>query len=205
MVKNIIFDFGAVLLPINEQLSWDALHKLGATEDLKKQTPHFRAYETGKLSTAQFLEKTKPFFFRKKIFSGDLMNAWNAMLFQTLESEKIDFLKSLRRKGYKLFLLSNTNEMHINSIRENAGLFRYRQFIKQFEEVYYSHEAGMRKPEAKFFNKVLKDHDLKPDECIFIDDKEENVVAAANLGLHTWHFDPENDNILKLPKRIKAL
>lgn len=205
MVKNIIFDFGAVLLPIDEHLSWKALDELGATHELRNQTRHFRDYETGKLTTAEFLEKTRPYFFRKKIFSGDLKQAWNAMLYQPLETEKVDFLKSLRRKGFKLFLLSNTNEMHIDAIRETAGPFLHTQFIKQFEEVYYSYEAGMRKPDEAIFQKVIDDHQLVPEETFFVDDKKENVDAAASLGLHTWHFNPENEDILTLLKRLKPL
>ena len=205
MIKNIIFDFGAVLLPIDEHLTWKALEGLGATEELREQTKHFRAYETGKLSTQKFIEKTRPFFFRKKIFSGDLVDAWNAMLYHPLEVEKVDFLKKLRKKDYRLFLLSNTNEMHINCIRQTSGPFLYKRFTEQFDAVYYSHEAGMRKPDAKLFKAVLGDHKLKPEETFFVDDKKENTSAASKLGIKTWHFDPVEDNILKLESQIKDL
>ena len=202
MIKNIIFDFGAVLLPIDEHLTWKALEKLGATEELRKQTRHFRAYETGKLSTSKFIEKTRPFFFRKKIFAGDLTAAWNAMLYHPLEKEKVEFLKKLRRKGHRLFLLSNTNEMHIQCIRDTSGPFLYKRFTDQFEKVYYSHEVGLRKPDPKIFKKVLTDHDLKAEESFFVDDKKENTAAAEKTGIKTWHFDPEEDDILKLEAHL---
>lgn len=202
MIKNIIFDFGAVLLPIDEHLTWKALEELGATEELKAQTRHFQAYETGKLSTRKFIEKTRPFFFRKKIFADDLTTAWNAMLYHPLEEEKIAFLKKLRRKGYRLFLLSNTNEMHIQSIKQTAGPFLYKRFTAQFEEVYYSHEAGLRKPDSKLYKKVLADHGLRADESFFVDDKKENILAAEKLGLKTWHFNPAEDEILKLEAHL---
>ncbi len=203
MIKNIIFDFGAVLLPIDEELSWKSLDRLGATQELKSQLKSFRAYEKGKLSTSEFLEKTRPFFFRKKIFYGDLKAAWNAMLYHPLEPSKVELLKSFRKKGYTLYLLSNTNEMHIRAIREMAGPFLYKQFVRQFEQVYFSHEVGMRKPESKIFLKVMEDHELSPEECIFIDDKKENTRAASKLGMSTWHFDPEEDDILNLEERLK--
>lgn len=205
MIQNIIFDFGAVLLPIDEELTWKALEDLGAKAELKGQTRHFQDYETGKITTEKFIVKTRPFFFRKKIFAGDLMKAWNAMLYHPLEDEKVRFLRRLNKKGYRLFLLSNTNDMHIAAIRKTAGPFLYKRFIAQFEEVIYSHEAGLRKPDPKLFNKVLKDHDLNPEESIFIDDKKENITAAAKLGLHTWHFNPAEDNILSLRERIRKL
>ena len=204
MIKNIIFDFGAVLLPIDEDRTWQALEDLGATGELRKQTRHFHAYETGKLTSRKFIEKTRPFFFRKKIFAGDLIKAWNAMLYHPLEEQKLELLKKLRRKGYRLFLLSNTNEMHIKAIRQTAGPFLYRRFTDQFDQVYYSHEIGMRKPEAALFKRVLSDHDLKAEESFFIDDKEENVKAAAKLKIRTWHFLPGEDDILDLPERLIA-
>jgi epoxide hydrolase-like predicted phosphatase len=203
MIKNIVFDFGAVLLPINESLTWKALQELGATEELKAQTTHFRDYETGKLSTKKFIENTRPFFFRKKIFADDLTTAWNAMLYHPLEDEKVNFLKKLRRKGYRLFLLSNTNEMHIRSIRETAGPFLYKRFTEQFEKIYYSYDVGMRKPDSKLFRKVLSDHGLKVEETFFIDDKEENIQAAEKLGMKTWCFNPAEDDILKLAFHLK--
>ena len=205
MIKNIIFDFGAVLLPIDESRSWKALEALGASEQLSKQTKLLRSYEIGKTNTHTLLKKCQPFFFRKNIFPGDIKAAWNAMLYHPLESEKVAFLRSLRRKGFKLFLLSNTNEMHIEEIRNAAGPFLYKQFLKQFDGVYYSHEVGMRKPEPKIFKKVLADHALKADECIFIDDKSENTSAAEKLKIAVWHYDPEEDDILKLPKIINKI
>ncbi|MGB0176765.1 MAG: HAD-IA family hydrolase, partial [Owenweeksia sp.] len=148
---------------------------------------------------SEFLQQIQPHFFRKKIFPGDLAKAWNAMLYTRLPQEVIDQLKSWKKK-YRLFLLSNTNDLHISEIKAAAGPFDYGIFIKQFEKVYYSYEMGERKPSPKIFNRVLEENELKAEETFYIDDGKKNTDAAKKLGIHTWHFDQHEDSILDLDK-----
>ncbi|WP_417609420.1 HAD family hydrolase [Owenweeksia hongkongensis] len=202
MIKNIIFDFGAVLIPIDESLTWSAFEKLGAKDELKNQQKIFQKYEKGEISTSEFLKKIQPFFFRK-IYPPELGNAWNAML-KTLPEERVNFLKRLK-KNYRIFLLSNTNELHINHIKKEAGLFSYKQFISQFENVHYSYEMGMRKPDAEIFEKVLKDNNLVAEETFYIDDGKKHIKTAKSLGIETWHFKPEEDDINDLGKVLSKL
>jgi len=202
MIKNIIFDFGAVLIPIDESLTWAAFEELGAKDELKDQKKIFEKYEKGELSTPDFLKKIQPFFFRK-IYPPELAKGWNALL-KELPGERVNFLKRLK-KDYRLFLLSNTNELHIKHIKEEAGMFGYKQFISQFENVYYSYEMGMRKPDAEIFEKVLKDNKLKAEETFYIDDGKKHIETAKSLGIETWHFKPEEDDINDLGKVLSKL
>lgn len=202
MIKNIIFDFGAVLVPIDESKTWKAFKNLGAKKELEEQSDIFKSYETGNTSTTDFLKKIQPFFFRK-IFLPDLADAWNALL-SPLPEENLELLKKLK-KDYRLFLLSNTNELHINRIRQEAGPFTYKQFTRQFEKVYYSHEVGMRKPNAEIYQHVLKENDLEADETFYVDDGKQHTKSAAKLGIHTWHFDPDTEEISDLDKALSEL
>lgn len=202
MIKNIIFDFGAVLIPIDESLTWSAFQELGAKDKLKDQQKVFQKYEKGEISTSEFLTSIQPFFFRK-IYPPQLASAWNALL-KPLPGERVNFLKRLK-KNHKIFLLSNTNELHINHIKAEAGLFDYKQFISQFDHVYYSHEVGMRKPDAEIFEKVLKDNDLVAEETFYIDDGKKHIKTAKSLGIKTWHFKPEEDDINDLGKVLSKL
>lgn len=203
MIKNVIFDFGAILIPIDMPRTWKSFEQLGAKDDLREQKEVFHQYETGKTATADFVKELQPHFFRKKIFPGDIQAAWNSML-DPLQDEIIPFLKKIK-KNHRIFLLSNTNELHVNHIKTVAGPFLYKRFISQFEEVYYSHEVGMRKPDAEIFEKVLKDNELTAEETFFVDDTKKNTVAAAELGIHTWHFKPGEDDIQDLPAKLKAI
>ncbi len=201
MIKNIILDFGGVLIPIDENKTWDAFIDLGANEELSLQTAIFQQYETGKISTKQFLKKIQPYFFRK-IFLNDLSEGWNALL-DPLPQENINFLKKLK-KDYRIFLLSNTNELHISAIKQTAGLFNYAQFTKQFEKVYYSHKVGMRKPDAEIFKMVLEENDLVPEETFYVDDGKQHIESAKELGIKTWHFNPGEDSIRGLGKVLST-
>lgn len=192
MLKSIIFDFGNVLIPAVESRTHEAFEALRAYPEFAEQGKLFRKYETGKMDTNEFLEAIRPFFFRKH-FKPDLKKAWNAML-GPLPEENVRLLKKLKR-NYKLFLLSNTNDMHISCIQEQNGRFLYNQFMKQFDAVYYSHEIGMRKPDREIFDHVLKENDLQAEESLFIDDKKENIDTADEMGLKTWHLDPETESI----------
>jgi putative hydrolase of the HAD superfamily len=84
------------------------------------------------------------------------------------------------------------------------GPFGYGNFLRQFHGIYYSHHMGMRKPEAAFFEKVLTDQKLKAESVLFIDDTDENIRAAENLGINCWHFKPEKDSLSDLGKVLSA-
>lgn len=201
MIKNIIFDFGAVLIPIEPQKSWEAFSELGADANkLAKDTELFHQLERGEVDEKEFYDRIRPYFFRKNIIAVDLRSAWNHLL-QPLPEENVRFLKR-RKKQQKLFLLSNTNAIHIQSIRQTAGPFLYKQFQQQFENMYFSHKLGMRKPEVKIFKKVLDENKLEPEETLFVDDNEENIETAQSLGLQTWHYNPETDKLGDIHKHL---
>lgn len=200
MIRNIIFDFGAVLLHIDESRTWDAFEKMGVKPELRKEKEIFHAYEKGEISSEDFLKRINPFFFRKMI-STDLASAWNAIL-DPLSEDVIPFLKDLEKENYRLFLLSNTNDLHIRHVRQVAGPFLYSQFIRRFEKVYYSFEMGMRKPDREIFEKVIEDSELKPEETFYIDDGLKHTQTAKKLGIHTWHFKPREHDITDVKKKI---
>lgn len=198
MIKNLIFDLGAVLLSISELKAKKAFSKLGAKESMMEDQKVFQQYEKGEISTKKFEKALQSHLFRK-VFLDDIGAAWNALIDSEISPETISFLKGIKGK-YRIFLLSNTNELHINAIKEISGIFTYSNFLRQFEKTYYSYEIGMRKPDAEIFEKVLKDNDLNADETFYIDDGKQHIESAEKLGIHTWHFDPELDDITDLDK-----
>jgi len=204
MIKNILFDFGAVLIPIKEDKTRKAFKELGAHESLGQQTELFEKLERGEISSDEFLTSLQAFFFRKTILKTDLAKAWGALCFEAIPSDNIRLIKRMS-KDYSCFLLSNTNALHLEKIKSNSGRFSYHQFMKSFKACYLSHEMATRKPEKAFYQKVLDEQDLQAEECLFIDDREENIEAAKALGLKTWHFDTKKDNILLLNKKLKVL
>lgn len=201
MIQNIIFDFGAVLIPIEPQKSWDAFSALGAdTNKLVSDSELFHKLEKGNIDEKEFYDRIRPYFFRKNIIANDLRNAWNQLL-KPLPEANVHFLRR-RKKQHKLFLLSNTNAIHIQSIRHTAGPFLYNQFRQQFQNMHFSHEMGMRKPEEEIFKRVLDENELEAAATLFIDDNEENIETAQTLGLKTWHYNPKKHKLSDIDEHL---
>jgi glucose-1-phosphatase len=193
----IIFDLGGVLLKLDTQRSIDAFRKLGFTdiEDhlnriINKNTGEgnpglFQLYETGEITNAEF-RKGLCKYAGRKISDADIDNAWSAMLLG-IPPGNIRLLEALGR-SYRLFLLSNTNDLHIARLMNNAHFGNdFSTLISLFDRVYYSHEVKMRKPHTEIYLHVIEDAGLNPGSTLFIDDSKYNVegaMAAGLLGLH---------------------
>ena len=187
--KAIIFDLGAVLLNINYQNTIDEFFKLGVKNastfySKKAQTDLFNQIETGKITNQKFLAELQKETTNATIYQVE--KAWNAMLLD-LPKERISLLKKLK-KDYPIFLLSNTNAIHISAIKEYLGENTYANFYNLFNKVYYSHEIGFRKPNKEAFQLILKENNLKANEVIFIDDSPQHIEEAKKLGMKTHHL-----------------
>ena len=118
--------------------------------------------------------------------------AWNAILLD-IPKERIELLLNLG-KEYRIFMLSNTNSIHM--IRMNQYLrnvFGINTYKDIFEKAYYSFEMGMRKPEREIFEFVLKDSGLNPSETLFIEDTQNNIDTARQLGIQTYFINKSQD------------
>ena len=202
MINSILFDLGNVLLPLDIQATYNAFKKLGARPTLHKDLEFFHHWERGEIGSDLFFEEIKTHL-KYKTNSLSILEAWNKMLLP-FPHDTLRLLKQLK-SSYKLILISNINHEHEKAIKKLMGPFYYSQLLKQFSGIYYSHHVGMRKPEQNFFRKVIDESDLVPSETLFVDDTEENIVCAENLGFKTWHFNPITDDILNLPSVIKKI
>ncbi len=187
LVKNIIFDLGGVLLPVDYKAVIQAFERLGMSDaghfySQQDQQPLFDRFERGEIAGGEFLRALKDYF--PQASEGELTEAWNAILGR-FPAHRLNLLKSAGRH-YRLFLLSNTNEMHISrllqSLKEDHGLDGLNGY---FEEVYYSFETGFRKPEREIYELVLLENNLNTSETLFIEDTEKNVMGAVQAGIPT--------------------
>lgn len=192
MIKNVIFDFGNVLLNLDEKKTYEGLDSILDHEkckDLKEIV--FDPFERGEISEEAFFNRLQ----RRslKVLNGDVYyEIWNSMLLD-LPAHRIEFLKQIRQQ-YKIFLLSNTNITHLRkvmrSIKLNLGI---QDFNSLFDGTYYSHQIHMRKPERRIYEYVLKEAGIDAKETLFIDDKLENLVEAEHLGINVHCHNPEED------------
>jgi len=192
--KAIIFDLGAVILNINYQNTIDEFIKLEVKNastfySKKVQTDLFNQIETGKITAEKFLTELQRE--TKNATIKQVTDAWNAMLLD-LPEDRLELIKALK-KEYRIYLLSNTNEIHIDAIKEQLGDKKWNGFSNLFDKMYLSHEVGMRKPNTEVFEHILVEQKLKAEEVFFIDDSPQHIEGAKKLGIKTHHLLDNKD------------
>ncbi|MBL6874057.1 MAG: HAD family phosphatase [Flavobacteriales bacterium] len=189
-IDNIIFDLGNVILNIDYQNTINAFEKIGVEDassfySKSSQLNIFNQLETGHISKQNFILEIQKFV--PKASATQIINAWNAIL-QDLPNERIEILKNIKDK-FSIFLLSNTNTIHIEKIIDKLGKKKYAEFYNLFDKVYYSHEVKLRKPNADIFKLVIKENCLSIKNTLFIDDSIQHIESAKKIGLKTYHLD----------------
>lgn len=194
MIDTIIFDFGDIFINLNKQGTISGLQKLGLKEWNAELDRLNLLFETGDISYDDFLAG-----FKKQLpntGTEEILEAWNAVL-GDFPSYRLDFLKELSKK-YRLFLLSNTDSIHIATFEKTSGITFYSDFYNCFEKVHFSFEIGKRKPNASSYLHLIAEHNLIPEQTLFVDDKKENTDAASALGLHVWNLQVGKEDVVDL-------
>lgn len=192
-IRNIIFDFGDVFINLDKDYIYDQMEYAHLDKSVQKNLLKElnEPYEVGDIDTDAFLAGLFAVYPDKS--KDQIKDIWNGMLLD-FPVYRLEFLKELSQSNtYRLFLLSNTNSLHINNVYQVVGSKFYTAFKGCFEQFYLSHEIGLRKPDAAVFHYVLEQNDLKAIETLFIDDTIENIKAAAGLSIQTWHLTKDED------------
>lgn len=200
-IKNIVFDLGGVIMNLDVPKTIEAFKALGI-HNIVNSTGHayqhsfFYEFEVGKISEDTFLNSLLNLS-DKSPNHQEIKKAWNEMILD-MPKNRITFLENLK-PIYNLFLLSNTNSIHQKKYLDNFKEENQTSFTEIFKKAYYSHEIGIRKPNAAIFNFILKDSNLKATETLFIDDALSNIEAARKIGIQTFHVQDYNTmDVLKL-------
>lgn len=195
--KAIIFDLGGVILNLDQDRTIRSFKRINLDlDELNEKLSIFKDYETGKVDTATFVQTIKAEL-KGNASDLEIISAWNNMILN-IPSDRIAILKELKKK-YKIFILSNTNELHIE---EFENLFKKDHpnelWENLFDKIYYSHKIGLRKPHAEAWQYILEENKLKAEETIFIDDTRMHHKAAENMGIKSiWTNKPIGDWFVK--------
>jgi FMN phosphatase YigB (HAD superfamily) len=194
-IDAIIFDIGNVLVDIDYELMVSEFAKIADVDfhdivTYSHQDKIFDLYEKGKISSPDFRGLLRKYL-RPGISDAEIDAAWNSILIH-YPPAKFELLKKLRSK-YKIFALSNINDLHISAIDAYVkDKFSAPGMSSYFDHAYYSHDMGHRKPEPEIYQMVLDREKLDPARTLFIDDKLENIEAAKALGIQVYHLTDRN-------------
>jgi putative hydrolase of the HAD superfamily len=182
MIKTAIFDYDGVIKK-SQKLSSDIidLYKI-SIEEYEKFSPQLKP----------IIEKLDKGFIDGGKFWMDLSDAMNKPMPEKCEekakkmyknnfiffSEVIELIKKLKSEGFRLSILSNMFPYQAEIIKEMGGR-------SLFDDIFFSCEKGLKKPDLGFYELIVKEINIKPEECLFIDDKEENLLPAKKLGMKT--------------------
>ncbi len=196
LYSSLIFDLGNVIVDLDFDRTTNCMTKLFNNEELYSypgvQEILFK-FETGKISEELFINSLIKLAPRNKVQAKDILDCWNAMLLG-VGKDKIELIKDLK-EHYKIYVFSNTNSAHIryieNWLKINYGLNDW--FESNFDQVFYSHKIGYRKPDPESFRIVLELIPDKKSNILFVDDLEDNVLAARNAGIHSFVYNGSMD------------
>lgn len=199
-IETIIFDFGGVIIDIDPQLTMNEFATLGARELDPDEVQDMiatliRRFERGIFTPEVFRNRMRDYL-QIKASDQQFDDAWNALLFD-IPQERIGIIEQVK-KNYQMYLLSNSNEIHYDLyIRDLQLRFGYTEFDDLFEKSFFSFDLHMTKPDLEIYEFVIHQLGLDVSKTLFIDDTEENIVAARKLGLKTY--------LLQKPERVRDI
>ncbi|MDR0802639.1 HAD family phosphatase [Fluviicola sp.] len=199
--EAIIFDLGGVLLNLDYDLTEKAFISLGM-EDFSKsysqlqQSHLFDRFECGEISSFYFINQLLDRL-PAGLNANQVVHAWDAMILD-FPVERLKKLEDLSSK-YRLFLLSNTNDLHIDALRRSLEkAVGHRELERYFEKTYFSSAIGIRKPNPEIFEFVCRENRLNPAKTLFIDDSPQHVEGAKKAGLNAQLLG-KNEEVFDLP------
>ncbi|WP_273567194.1 HAD family hydrolase [Maribacter halichondriae] len=201
MIKNIIFDFGDIFINLDKQVIFREIETYGGNPKLGPEAYAINnQFEVGKITNDEFISQLATLY--PKASAVKITEIWNSMLLD-FPDYRLNFIEKLADEAqYRLFLLSNTNALHIPHVAKIMGSDKFNRFKSCFEQFYLSHEIQLRKPNADIFEYVLQQNRLKSQETFFIDDSKENTDAAQKMGITSWNLRVGKEDIIDLKSML---
>ena len=148
--------------------------------------------ETGEISASELYDIFLPHC-KKGTTCTDIRDAFEEFL-RELPIERLKMLETLRAKGYRIYVLSNTNPIMYNHWIDNAFRNDGKSINDYFDGIVTSYQEKMCKPNPEIFKRVISRYGLKPEETLMLDDSEANVNAAKSVGLQAKKVEPSGEN-----------
>ncbi|MBP3579622.1 MAG: HAD family phosphatase [Clostridia bacterium] len=191
MIKNVIFDFGKVLVQFEPEYMTSRFIDDKDDIELVSKVLFDRLYwdrlDEGTISDKQVIEEScKRLPLRLHKAAEDIYNNWVYNLPEICGMREL--LQKLKSNGIRLFLLSNISK----NFAEKSGDI---SILSYFEKCIFSAVCGYTKPSLEIFNHLFEQCDIKAEESIFIDDSQINIDGAKKAGLSTYLFDGDSKKL----------
>ncbi len=184
MIKNIIFDVGKVLVSYEpdaymESLGFSPKEKAAVNRAMFQSRLWVQADE-GIMEPEAFLEG---YVANAPEYEAAIRRAYRT-LGGTVEllPYAVEWLKDLKSRGYRLYILSNYGKYLYEQTKDKM------EFLPLMDGVLFSHTCRLIKPNPEIYFYLLRKYGLEAPECVFLDDREENVAGARQCGIHGIRF-----------------
>lgn len=184
MIRNIVFDVGNVLVEYSWERMLEALHITGEAYDaVAKATalsPMWNELDRSLLSDEEILQG---FINNAPEYEREIRLVWDNIP-ESIHcyDYSVEWVRKFRKKGYKTYILSNYSKRGYEVTKQELP------FVADMDGVLFSYEVKLVKPEPEIYQTLLEKFQLKPEECVFLDDNEKNIIAAREAGIHAIHF-----------------
>jgi putative hydrolase of the HAD superfamily len=194
-IKLFIFDMGGVMCT-NSNVTPDICEKLNLSKRkfLEFAThKNLKAIQTGELVAEEFWSK-----FSEK--SGmQIESDYFYDFFKPIRrKEMYELIEKIKTNGFRVVLGTNTIDSHYNKHTKNGD-------YDIFEKVYPSNLIGYSKPDPEFLNFILNKENQLPENTVFVDDNEENIISAKSIGINAIHYDEFKNVNEKIEKILKDI
>lgn len=183
-IHNLLFDFGGVLVDLDMERCSRAFRSLGIDVSRflhpYRQSGTFMEFERGYATFEQCCREIRESQHVPYVSDEQIRWAWNTFLLD-VPAERLDFLLRLKQR-YRLFLLSNTNDVHWQLATDIYFRHNGLQLNDFFEQCFLSFRMHLDKPSPDIFNAVAEQAGIQPAETLFLDDSDANCQAARSCG-----------------------
>jgi len=195
-ITHIALDMGGVVLQIDHDQAVARFEEIGAAEARQYLNPYhqqgiFGQLEGGQISAEAFVEELSRLI-GKPLTHEQCLYAWLGYL-KDLPQRNLEKISQLRKDGYRVCLLSNTNPFFFEWAESGDFDGQGHSLRHYFDSVYVSFECKLLKPSREIYEHVLRRENIRPENLLFIDDSERNTSAAAALGIRTLHVETNSD------------
>ena len=199
MIKNVVFDIGNVLIAF----SWrDVMKDVGIKDEdmdvianATVRSPYWNELDRGIMTEDEVLQK----FIEGAPDHEDDVKRFFARVTDSMPPFDYSkgWLHGVKERGYGVYILSNFSNYNFNTCKPSYT------FLEEADGMIISYQHKVVKPERKIYEILLKTYSLDPRECVFIDDREDNIAAAVALGFHGIVFKSYEDANDKLNELLK--